>query len=121
MCEFGTSFKLCSCSGQIDRTKPHWVLERVTINLKDVKRVIIGMFPPNYHFSIQFVLSQLNSNNPFDFDYQPKQKDTLSLYFESDVFNLIYTNGKWRDFYHMYVGLDEDEKLFKQEGEIVNP
>lgn len=120
MCEFSKSFKLCSCSNEIDRNKPHWVLERMTINLKDVERVDIGMFPFDYDFNIEFILSQLNSKNTFDFEYIPKQKDTLTLHFESDVFNLIYTNGKWRDFYN-YVGLDEDEKVFIREGEIVNP
>lgn len=121
MCEFNKSFKLCSCSGQIDRTKPHWVLERLNSNLKDLELVNIGRFPPEYFFKIELILLELNHNNPFDFDYQPKQKDVLTLSFEDGNYSLIYTQGKWRDFYDMYVGLEEDEKLFKQDGEIVNP
>ena len=38
---------------------------------------IIGMFPDNYDFNIDFILNELNNKNPFDFEYYPKQKDYL--------------------------------------------
>ena len=117
MCKIDTSFKLCSCSGHIDRTKPHWVLERMNINMKDVERVLIGHFPFEHFINEDKILEEMNARNVFDFDYKPKQKDTLSLYFEEDFFHLIYTNGKWREFF-MYPGLREAQKDLKQEGVI---
>lgn len=117
MCEFGDKFKLCTCSDGIDKSKPHWVLERMNSNLKDMEMVHIGMFPPEYHFKIEFILSELNKNNPFDFEYHPKQKDVLTLNFENDDYSLIYTNGEWRDFYEYFV-LSEEDLNFKNEGRI---
>lgn len=118
MCDLIKHFKLCTCSEKIDKNKPHWVLERVTSNLKDMLLPIIGMFPLNYDFNIDFILNELNNNNPFDFKYHPKQKDTLTLNFDSESFHVIYTNGKWRDFFD-YVGLEESDKELKSEG-IIN-
>ena len=117
MCKIDTSFKLCTCSGHIDRTKPHWVLERMNINMKDVDRVLIGHFPFEHFINEDKILEEMNARNVFDFEYKPKQKDTLSLYFEEDFFHLIYTNGKWREFF-MYPGLRETQKDLKQEGVI---
>lgn len=117
MCEFGDKFNLCTCSDGIDKSKPHWILERMNSNLKDMELVDIGMFPPEYHFKIEFILSELNKNNPFDFEYQPKQKDVLTLNFDNDDYSLIYTNGEWRDFYEYFV-LSEEDLKFKNEGRI---
>ena len=66
MCEFGDKFKLCTCYDGIDHSKPHRVLERMNSNLKDMEMVHIGMFPPEYHFKIEFILTEMNKNNPFD-------------------------------------------------------
>lgn len=120
MCKFDKSFKLCSCSDQIDRNKPHWVLERMNININDMDMIHIGHFPFEYLVKLDNVIDELNNKNSFDFKYHPKQKDTLSLYFESDYFHLIFTNGKWREFSE-YVGLRDNQKDFRQEGEIVIP
>lgn len=117
MCLFGDSLKLCTCSGQIDRNNPHWVLEKMNINKNEVDLVFIGHFPFEYFLKFDKIIDDLNYNNPFDFEYQPNQKDTLSLYFETDTFHFIYTNGKWREFSE-YVGLRENQKQFKQQGII---
>jgi len=108
---------LCTCSDGIDKSKPHWVLERMNSNLKDMEMVHIGMFPPEYHFKIEFILTEMNKNNPFDFEYQPKQKDVLTLNFEKGDYSLIYTNGQWRDFYEYFI-LSEEDLKFKNEGRI---
>ena len=120
MCEFWDKFKLCTCSDGVDKSKPYWILEWLNSNLKDLELVNIGRFPPEYFFKIELILLELNHNNPFDFDYQPKQKDVLTLSFEDGNYSLIYTQGKWRDFYE-YDGLIEDEKSFNQEGLIITP
>jgi len=117
MCDVNGPFKLCTCSEKINKKKPYWVLERVSSNLKDMIPTMIGMFPSEYEFNIDLIINQLNNKKPFDFNYHPKQKDTLTLNFESDTFHVIYTNGKWRDFYD-YVGLNESDKQNKSEGII---
>ena len=117
MCDLNGPFKLCTCSNKIDKEKPYWVLERMTSNLKDMIPPIIGMFPDNYDFNIDFILNELNNKNPFDFEYYPKQKDCLTLNFDSEIFHFIYTNGVWRDFYD-YVGLEDLDKELKSEGII---
>lgn len=109
MCSPNDVFKLCTCSGHIDENEPHWVLERLKINKKDVRLMIIGMFPIDYDVNIDYVLDQLNNHNPFDFDYSPRNKDILSLYFENETFHLFYYNKRWTDFYD-YIGVEDDEK-----------
>ena len=89
----------------------------MNINIKDVERVLIGHFPFEHFFNEEQILEEMNSRNVFDFQYRPKQKDTLSLYFEEDFFHLIYTNGKWREFSE-YPGLVEAQKDLKHEGVI---
>ena len=81
--------------------------------------VHIGMFPPDYHWNMMDILDSLNGSNPFDFDYKPKQRDTLTLELIKDTFHLIYTNGKWRDFYE-YISLDPTDLVHVNSGEIQN-
>ena len=119
MCSPNDGFKLCSCSDDIDENKPHWVLERLKINKKDVRLMIIGMFPINYDVNIDYVLDQLNNHNPFDFDYTPRNKDILTLYFENESFHLFYYNKRWTDFYD-YIGVEDDEKEEINKGLLSN-
>ena len=109
MCTKNDGFKLCTCSDDIDIDKPHWVLERLKINKKDVDLVIIGTFSMNYGSNIDYVLDQLNNHNPFDFDYTPRNRDLLTLEFEKVAFHLFYYNKRWTDFYD-YVGVEENQK-----------
>lgn len=119
MCEFKNSFKLCTCISKLDTSKPYWTLERCKKNLKDMEIVHIGMFPPDYHWNMIHILDSLNEGDPFDFDYKPKQRDTLTLEFIKDTFHLVYTNGKWRDFYE-YISLDPTDLAHVNSGEIQN-
>ena len=119
MCSPNDGFKLCSCSNDIDENEPHWVLERLKINKKDVRLMIIGMFPINYDVNIDYVLDQLNNHNPFDFDYTPRNKDILTLYFENESFHLFYYNKRWTDFYD-YIGVEDDEKEEINKGLLSN-
>ena len=98
MCSTGDGFKLCTCSDDIDKEKPHWVLERFKINQEDINIIIVGSFESYYLESIKYILEQLNNHNPFDFDYKPKNKDLLTLNFEKGSFHLIYDNNRWGDF-----------------------
>jgi len=119
MCSPNDGFKLCSCSDDVDENKPHWVLERLKINKKDVRLMIIGMFPIDYDVNIDYVLDQLNNHNPFDFDYTPKNRDLLTLNFERNTFHLFYYNKRWTDFYD-YIGVEDDEKEEIKKGLMKN-
>ena len=117
MCKIG-EFKLCTCSGEIDESKPHWILERLCVNKNEIEQVIIGMYRHEYMINLGFVIDKLNTGNPFDFEYKPRQKDMLSLNFDDVAFTLIYTNGKWREFDDDYPGIYENQKEFKSNGKI---
>ena len=119
MCSPNDGFKLCTCSGDINENEPHWVLERLKINRKDVSLMIIGMFPIDYDVNIDYVLDQLNNHNPFDFDYTPRNKDILTLYFENESFHLFYYNKRWTDFYD-YIGVEDGEKEEINKGLLSN-
>ena len=117
MCDLKGPFKLCTCSGKIDKKKPHWILERISVNLKDLEIIEIGQFSTTYLMNIDDIIEQLNTTNTFDFDYTPKQKDILILDFVDDYYELIYTKGKWREFFD-YGALDKDQKINFKSGEI---
>ena len=118
MCDLKGPFKLCTCSDKIDKKKPHWILERISVNLKDLElTTIIGIFSSTYLMNIDDIIEQLNTTNTFDFDYTPKQKDILILDFVDDYYELIYTKGKWREFFD-YGALDKDQKINFKSGEI---
>lgn len=119
MCELKNSFKLCTCTSELDISKPHWTLERCKRNLKEMELFQIGMFPADYHWNMIDILDSLNGGHPFDFDYKPKQRDTLTLEFKKGTFHLIYTSGKWRDFYE-YNCLDRTDLVEVKSGEIHN-
>ena len=115
MCSTGDGFKLCTCSDDIDKEKPHWVLERLKINKKDTYVISIGTFSPDYLESIKYILEQLNNHNPFDFDYKPGNRDLLTLNFGEGSFHLIYDNNEWTDF-DEYEGFKENQKEEIQKG-----
>ena len=109
MCSTSEGFKLCTCSGDIDEDKPHWVLERLKTKKNGSKFMVIGTFDVNYLENLEYVLEQLNNHNPFDFDYEPRNRDLLTLKFEEGEFNLFYYNKRWTDF-DEYEDLEENQK-----------
>ena len=115
MCSTSDGFKLCTCSGDIDEDKPHWVLERLKTKKNGSKFMVIGSFDVNYLENLEYVLEQLNNHNPFDFDYEPRNRDLLTLKFEEGEFNLFYYNKRWTDF-DEYEDLEENQKEEMQKG-----
>ena len=115
MCSTSDGFKLCTCSGDIDEDKPHWVLERLKTKKNGSKFMVIGTFDVNYLENLEYVLEQLNNHNPFDFDYEPRNRDLLTLKFEEGEFNLFYYNKRWTDF-DEYEELEENQKEEMQKG-----
>ena len=42
MCDLNGPFKLCTCSSEIDRSKPHWVLYRNVVK-EGMPSMVVGM------------------------------------------------------------------------------
>ena len=99
MCDLNGPFKLCSCSSDIDYSKPHWILRMNSSNEGEDMMVTIGMMiPPNLIHKIERrkVLRRLNTINVFDFEYAPNENDQLKLnYQEDDGFKFTFKGGKW--------------------------
>ena len=119
MCNTIDGFKLCTCSDKVDKSKPHWILERL-IKKEDKIRgdVLIGILSAYYANNIKKILNELNNGKPFDFDYNPKDNDMLELNFDEDTFSLIYKKDKWQELPYELESLDENEKELLLEGNL---
>jgi hypothetical protein len=106
MCDVNGPFKLCTCSSDIDRTKPHWVLHRF-IQSRDEYQVcgLFGCPNPYEKITASNLKRRMNSLNVFDFEYNPQEGDMLRLYLVPEIeeeedlesnFELEFMNGKWR-------------------------
>ena len=99
MCDLNGPFRLCTCSDNIDYTKPHWILRMNSINDDVETMVTIGMMTPiNLIDKIERrkILRRLNTVNVFDFEYAPSENDQLELNLEEEdgyIFN--FKKGKW--------------------------
>jgi len=100
MCDLNGPFRLCTCSEDIDYSKPHWILRMNNINDGEEMMVTIGMMTPvNLIDKIERrkILRRLNTINVFDFEYNPKDNDQLELNFEEyDGYKFTFKNGKWK-------------------------
>ena len=70
MCDLNGPFRLCSCSSDIDYTKPHWILRINSKNERIDASVMIGMMTPlNLIDKIERrkILRRLNTINVFEF------------------------------------------------------
>ena len=99
MCDLNGPFRLCTCSSEIDYTKPHWILRINSVNNGEEIMVTIGMMiPPNLINKIERrkVLRRLNTVNVFDFEYSPSENDQLELNLEEDDgYTFNFKKGKW--------------------------
>ena len=112
-------FLTFTCSDKVDKSKPHWILERL-IKKEDTIRddVLIGILSVYYAENIETILNELNNGNPFDFDYNPKDNDMLELNFDEDTFSLIYKKDKWEELPYELEYLEENEKELLSEGNM---
>tara|TARA_Y100001935_G_C17091694_1_gene401488 strand:- start:134 stop:370 length:237 start_codon:yes stop_codon:yes gene_type:complete len=46
MCKIG-EFKLCTCSDKIDKSKPHWILEKLSVNKDEIDEVAFTLIYTN--------------------------------------------------------------------------
>ena len=100
MCDLNGPFRLCTCSSDIDYTKPHWILRMNSINdgEEDIMVRIGMMMPLNLINKIERrkILRRLNTVNVFDFEYAPSENDQLELNFEEDDgYTFNFKKGKW--------------------------
>ena len=99
MCDLNGPFRLCTCSSDIDFTKPHWILRMNSTNDSEETMVTIGiMTPMNLINKIERrkILRRLNTVNVFDFEYTPSENDQLELNLEEDDgYTFNFKKGKW--------------------------
>jgi hypothetical protein len=99
MCDLNGPFKLCTCSTEIDYSKPHWILKTNPVKNEEFLNIIEGMMiPPNLIDKIERrkVLRRLNSFNVFDFEYTPSENDQLELnHQEDDGYKFTFKGDKW--------------------------
>ena len=99
MCDLNGPFRLCTCSDDVDYTKPHWILRMNSINDDVETMVTIGMMMPlNLINKIERrkILRRLNTVNVFDFEYAPSENDQLELNLEDDNgYTFNFKKGKW--------------------------
>ena len=99
MCDLNGPFRLCTCSSEIDYTKPNWILRINSVNNGEEIMVTIGMMiPPNLINKIERrkILRRLNTVNVFDFEYSPSENDQLELNLEEDDgYTFNFKKGKW--------------------------
>mgnify|MGYP000125949992 CR=1 FL=1 len=97
MCKPDKNLKLCTC-GDPDKIKQ--LEDRIWWKLScgDIPFISVGEVKTTYHqepLSEELILKQLNSANRFDFDYKPKEGDTLTINWEGKHFNFLYERGRW--------------------------
>jgi len=99
MCDLNGPFRLCSCSDNIDYTKPHWILRMNSVNNDVETMVTIGMMMPLNLINKterRKILRRLNTVNVFDFKYAPSENDQLKLNLEEDDgYTFNFKKGKW--------------------------
>ncbi len=101
MCDLTGPFKLCTCSSEIDLSKPHWVLHRFLESKEEL--FVCGEFINSN--LIKNVKRRLNKINVFDFEYMPVEGDYLEFFIEIDFeeedeimpnYRFEYRKGKWK-------------------------
>lgn len=147
MCEVGKKLKLCTCLTDKDlevfeahqklkhllkqsisaTSKPiTWTLHRYIGKVDNSDLVVMGMLDmPSEKLlnslSNEYVLSQINSCNCFDFDYTPTEGDNLKIEKQRNVnwtefLSFIFRKGKWEaDSYDTFIESIEDINFGKVE------
>ncbi|MDN3717771.1 hypothetical protein [Vibrio breoganii] len=96
MCKFGDEIRLCTCTEDVDTSKPHWVLFSKNEIQEDRKSTNLPKAVGSFAFkpatvSESEILSKLNEKNCFDFDYNPKSGDKLLIKFEGVSFQFEFS------------------------------
>lgn len=97
MCDTSQNLKLCTCKEKIDKSKPYWMLSRKRINQGKTVSLILGSYEPETINEstanlVDWLESQLNNNDCFDFDYHPMQDDKLVIHKNNLKLEFIYSD-----------------------------
>ena len=99
MCKPGKHLKLCTCAAdQVDKERC-WRLFRVDPGPRDV---IEGMIVPPELTELSMYLEgkfleDLNKENVFDFEYEPKDGDVIEITLDDYQFAYEYKDDKFED------------------------
>ena len=108
MCAPGNEIKFCTCvEGSIDEIKNIyiWNLSRYIGPKESMRRgkIMIPVKDFENGISAENIISKLNTENIFDFEYTAQERDTLHISFNADItakykyFSLIFWEGKWQE------------------------
>ena len=115
------SLKFCTCSsGPVDKTKPYWVLyasnrgdDRLDVRVGTITIPWISDTFSYEDFS-NSLIDKLKSSSLFDFDYQPKEGDIISIHLTiagKIKISLRYESGEWED---LIFGYEELEDFYRK-------
>lgn len=100
MCQISEQLKFCSCKDVNVSNGNYWILSR-----RNDKYLKIGqtVFEKNSlkidKYQIDKLLTRLNENSLFDFDYNPRKDDKLEINLKVNnkefEYSFIYSKGKW--------------------------
>ena len=103
MCKPSNNFKFCTCSStdNLSETEYVWELTRYISNYDSwiMGTIIMPVEDLGQGVTLFSVLASLNSNiNPFDFEYNPLEKDSLDISNGNmGYFKVIYEKGVWQE------------------------
>jgi hypothetical protein len=111
MCYADKNLKLCTCGGEIDKSKPHWTLRT---DPEFIPSLINGMIRLEMLFIQrseleEWILGELNNQECFDFDYTPNPGDTLEVNLNGQHLHLRYSgiSESWK--------YSDDDSLIEKE------
>jgi len=104
--------KFCTCStGPVDKTKPYWVLyssnrgdDRLGVRVGTISTPWISDTFSYEDFS-KSLIDKLESSSLFDFEYEPKEGDIISIHLTTACkikISLRYESGEWWDLIYGY-------------------
>lgn len=96
MCTIDQGFRLCTCAEVI--TKPDWVLERLDESISE--RYLIGQskllrFTANEKEAQELVVAALNEGHCFDFPYEARDRDVLTIKLGTKNLRFRRDEGRW--------------------------
>lgn len=108
MCISNNSIKFCTCvEGNIDEIKNIyiWTLSRCIGPNESLRRgkIMIPVKDFENGISVDSIISKLNTENIFDFEYNAQERDSLHISFnaknreEYQYFSLIFWDGRWQE------------------------
>ena len=119
MCDINESFKLCACSGKVDKSKSYWTLERSLFKKFKIQNNILidpALNTPEPSFEyLDFICDILNDDiSTFNFDFVPMDNDLLTITINQRI-TIDNLGSRWTFFPSDFLTIKEAEfkKLVK--------